>query len=80
MRALILAVFILLVSRAAAAQGEPATYYRGEQLYEHCTSQDMIAQGTCYGYVLAVADAAIMELTGARWRACISERRSRHVR
>ncbi len=80
MRALILAVFILLVSRAAAAQGEPATYYRGEQLYEHCTSQDMIAQGACYGYVLAVADAAIMELTGARWRACISERRSRHVR
>ncbi len=40
----------------------------------------LTAQGTCYGYVLAVADAAIMELTGARWRACISERRSRHVR
>ncbi len=66
-------VLMLLLMGADSAQAQEAAgpYYRGRQLHRHCFSEDAIAQGICYGYIVAVADAAIAGLAIEGQRACI---------
>ncbi len=66
-------VLACLLTTGAMAQAQEAAgpYYRGQQLHRHCFSEDTIAQGICYGYIVAVADAAISGLAIEGQRACI---------
>ena len=76
MRVLGLTLAMLLAAGAAQSEEAAGPYYRGHQLHRHCFSQDMIAQGICYGYIVAVADAAIAGLAIEGARACIPENAS----
>ena len=71
MRVLALILVLLLTGGTARAQDATGPYYRGDQLHRRCVSDDMIAQGICYGYIVAVADAAIAGLAIEGERACI---------
>ncbi len=62
---------MLLAAGGVRAQDATGPYYRGQQLHRHCVSDDTIAQGICYGYIVAVADAAIAGLVIEGKRACI---------
>ncbi len=66
-------VLACLLTTGAMAQAQEATgpYYRGQQLHRHCFSEDTIAQGICYGYIVAVADMVFAGVAIVGQRACI---------